>query len=96
MIIQMQGKSFLIAVFCVARCILYPNTKVAIASGTRNQAKMIITEKIFELMRENVLIDREVKSIKEGANDTEVLFHNGSKIMAVTSNENARGELIAV
>jgi hypothetical protein len=32
------GKTFLSAVFCVTRCILYPGTKICIASGTRGQA----------------------------------------------------------
>lgn len=32
------GKSFISAVFCVIRCILYPGTKICIASGTRGQA----------------------------------------------------------
>jgi hypothetical protein len=32
------GKSFLSAVYCVTRCILYPSTKICIASGTRGQA----------------------------------------------------------
>lgn len=32
------GKTFLSAVYCVARAILYPGTKICIASGTRGQA----------------------------------------------------------
>lgn len=32
------GKTFLSAVYCVIRCILYPGTRVCIASGTRGQA----------------------------------------------------------
>lgn len=32
------GKTFLSAIFCVVRCILYPGTKICIASGTRGQA----------------------------------------------------------
>ena len=32
-----MGKSFLIAIFVVGRCILYPGTKVVITSGTRGQ-----------------------------------------------------------
>lgn len=32
------GKSYLSAVYAVTRCILYPGTKVCIASGTRGQA----------------------------------------------------------
>lgn len=32
------GKTFLSAIYCVVRCILFPGTKVCIASGTRGQA----------------------------------------------------------
>ena len=32
------GKTFISAVYCVIRCILYPGTKICIASGTRGQA----------------------------------------------------------
>ena len=32
------GKTFLSAIYCVTRCILFPGTKVCIASGTRGQA----------------------------------------------------------
>lgn len=86
-----QGKSFLIAIFCVARCILYPGTKVVVSSGTRGQARLIITEKVLDLIRDNPMIAREVEETKTGTNDTQVVFHNGSRIFAVTSNENARG-----
>lgn len=34
------GKTFLSAVFCVIRCILWPGSKIIIASGTRGQAQM--------------------------------------------------------
>lgn len=32
------GKTYLSAIYCVVRCILYPGTRVCIASGTRGQA----------------------------------------------------------
>ena len=32
------GKTFLSAIYCVVRCILFPGTKICIASGTRGQA----------------------------------------------------------
>lgn len=32
------GKSFLCAVFCCARAVLYPGSKIILASGTRGQA----------------------------------------------------------
>ena len=31
-----QGKSFLIALYCIIRCILYPNTNIVLASGKNN------------------------------------------------------------
>lgn len=35
---KVLGKSFLSAVYCVTRCILFPGTKICVASGTRGQA----------------------------------------------------------
>ncbi len=32
------GKTYLSAIFCVVRCVLYPGTKICIVSGTRGQA----------------------------------------------------------
>ncbi len=33
-----MSKTFLSAIYCCARCILYPGTRICIASGTRGQA----------------------------------------------------------
>ncbi|WP_242825947.1 hypothetical protein [Metaclostridioides mangenotii] len=41
------GKSYLTAVYCVTRCLLYPGTKVIISSKTKTQAKGIIVEKLM-------------------------------------------------
>lgn len=86
-----SGKSYIIAVYCIVRCILYPETKVIVASGTKKQASLIISEKILSLQKTNKAIDDEILYIKTGMNDTSVHFKNGSKIEAVTSNDNARG-----
>lgn len=89
-----QGKSFLVALYCIVRSILYPNTNIVLASGVKKQAQLIITEKIvfffnnYEAVR-NEIGDR--RNIKSGANETSVSFLNGSKIVAVASNDNARG-----
>src|SRR4051794_11029436 len=37
-----QGKSFLSAIYCLVRAILYPETKIIVASGTKGQAREII------------------------------------------------------
>ena len=81
----------MIAIFACARCILYPNTKVIIASGVKKQAKLIITEKIEKELMQYPNLAREIKQIKSSSNDATVIFHNGSTIEAVTSSENSRG-----
>lgn len=86
------AKSFLIALFACAKCVLYPNTSVVVASSTKKQAALIVTEKIEkELMGKSANLRREVSGIKNNANDTEVKFKNGSSIVVVVANDNARG-----
>ncbi|MFB0831546.1 terminase large subunit domain-containing protein [Brevibacillus laterosporus] len=87
-----QGKSWLIAVICCVRCILYPNSKIILASGTKGQARLIITQKIAKDLQNNYPnLAREIKDIKTSANECVVTFQNGSTIEAVTSTDNARG-----
>ncbi|MFT8556565.1 terminase large subunit domain-containing protein [Liquorilactobacillus hordei] len=89
-----QGKSFIIAIYCIIRCILYPGTRIVLASGTRGQAKKIITEKIQTLYNDHPEIRFEIgdpRNIKSSLNVTEVTFLNGSRISAETSTDNSRG-----
>lgn len=86
------SKSFVIAVFACIKAILYPNSLIVIASATKKQASLIVTEKIMkELMPNSPNLRREIKTIKAGANETEVVFHNGSSIVVVPATDNARG-----
>ena len=88
----MLGKSFLTAVYCCCRCILYPNTKIIVASGTKGQARLLISQKIEkELMGMSPNLRREIAYVKVGANDALVKFKNGSTIEAVASSDSARG-----
>jgi hypothetical protein len=93
MLIAARGlsKSYMIAIFACARCVLYPNTKVIIASGIKKQSRLIITEKIEKELMQFPNLAREIKQIKSSQNDATVIFHNGSTIEAVTSSENSRG-----
>ncbi|WP_341323375.1 terminase family protein [Solibacillus sp. FSL H8-0523] len=84
-----QGKSFLSAVYAVCRCILYPGTIVVIASGTKGQATSVL-KKIEQIMINSPNLRREILDLKLGVNSPGCLFHNGSSIMVVTSNDNAR------
>lgn len=81
----------MIGIFACARCVLYPNTKVIIASGQKSQSKLIITEKIEKELMQYPNLAREIKQIRSSSNDAKVIFHNGSTIEAVTSTEGSRG-----
>lgn len=84
-------KSYLTAVYCITRSVLYPRTKTAIISATRNQAKMIVTEKIQKELMLYPNVAREIRDIKTSGGNTDVFFHNGSTITVVPNNDNARG-----
>lgn len=89
-----QGKSYLIALYCIIRCILYPSTKIVLASGTKGQAANIITQKIMTFYNDSEAVRFEigdVKNISTSANEPKVTFKNGSMIMAATSSDSARG-----
>lgn len=85
------GKSWLTAVYCCSRCILYPGTKVVIASKTKSQAQGIIVEKINDLlMPQSIALRKEIKLINTSKNNCSVEFWNTSTIKVVASNDNAR------
>lgn len=87
-----SAKSFTIAVFSCAKCILYPNSKVVVASATIKQAKLIVSEKISkELCSVSPMLCREIEKIKDSQNYTEVLFRNGSSLVVVAADERSRG-----
>ena len=88
----LQGKSFLIAVFCVVRCILYPGTVICIASKTRKQAEEILEKIQNDLMvkAKTPYLRQEIKEIVIGQRDSYAEFYNTSRIFVATANENSR------
>lgn len=87
-----SAKSFVIAIFSCVKCILYPGTKIVVASGVKKQAGLIVTEKIQkELIPKSENLRREIRNIKSNGNDTEVNFVNGSSLVIVPASENALG-----
>ena len=91
-----QGKTFLMALFCVIRCILYPGTKIVIAAGVKSQAAEVIAKIKDELCKNyqwgSSNLCNEIEEIKYGQNDASCIFKNGSWIKIVTSNDNARSK----
>lgn len=86
------AKSFIIAIYACSKAILYPGSKVVIASATKNQSKLIVSEKIkTELMEMSEMLRREIVRIQDNQTDVVVYFRNGSTIKVVPASDNARG-----
>lgn len=87
------GKSFLSAVFCVIRCILYPGTKICIASGTRGQSINVLEKIILELKPNSPELAAEIdeKQTKINGTNAQIVFKNSSYIKVVTASDSARG-----
>lgn len=83
------GKTFLVAVFCVCKAILYPKCQIIIASGNLKQATQTI-KYIDKLRQDSECLDRSISYLNDKPNTAKVEFWNGSSIMVVASNEGAR------
>ena len=88
-----QGKSFLCAVYCCCHAILYPHTKICVASGTRGQAINILEKVQTDLVPVSPELSAEIdwKQSKFNGTTAIIFFKNGSYIKVVTSGESARG-----
>jgi hypothetical protein len=85
------SKSFLVALFTVAKAILYPGSEILICASTIKQASLILSSKIKMLEDMSPAIEREIENIIFGQNVNECKFKNGSVIKVVASNEGSRG-----
>ena len=87
------GKTFLSAIFCVIRCILYPGTKICIASGTRGQSINVLEKIILELKPNSPELAAEIdeKNTKINGTNAQIVFKNTSYIKVVTASDTARG-----
>ena len=86
------GKTFLSAVFCVIRCILWPGTKIAIASGTRGQSLAVLEKILLELVPKSPELSAEIDWKKTKVNNTQgiICFENSSYIKVVTASDSSR------
>lgn len=86
-----SGKSWIIAVYSICRCILYPGTSISLNSSTKQQAGLIISQHCKSLHDSHPMIQRETDTIVINNNKWEMTFLNGSKIFVVISGEGGRG-----
>lgn len=87
------GKTFLSAVFCVIRCILYPGTKICIASETRGQALGVLEKIMLELKPNSPELAAEIdeRQTKLNGTNAQIVFKNSSYIKVVTAGDSSRG-----
>ena len=89
------GKSWLTALFCVVRCILFPSTKICVASSTRGQANEVLSKIIDDFLKNydwgSINLANEIKEYTVNNNKGEIIFKNGSWIKVVTASDSGRG-----
>lgn len=73
------GKTFLSAIFCTVRAILYPGSKICIASGTRGQAEQVLLKIMLELKPNSPELAAEIddKATKMNGTSAQIVFKNG-------------------
>ncbi len=85
-----QGKTYLTALFCCVRCILFPGTKIVVSSGTLKQANEVLLKVQDDFMKQSSILRSEIEKCNIGQNDASIYFKNGSWIKTRTSSENSR------
>lgn len=86
-----MSKTWLTALFCVIRCILYPGSKIVVCAGTLKQANNVLLKIQDELMKQSAFLRSEIEKCNIGQNDAIIMFKSGSWITTRTSTDNARG-----
>lgn len=87
------GKTFLSAVFCVIQAVLYPGSKICIASGTRGQSLNVLEKIMLELKPRSPELALEIdeKQTRINGTNAQIVFKNTSYIKVVTASDTARG-----
>ena len=89
-----SGKTWLTALYCVIRCILFPGTKICVASGYKAQSLEVIQKINDDFMKNygwgSANLRAEIDDISTSINNAHVDFRNGSWIKIVSSNDSAR------
>lgn len=88
------GKTYLLAIFCICYCVLYPGSSIRVASRTRTQANQVMT-KIMGIMNSNDAapsLKDEKLSDRIAPSESFIKWKNGSDIAVVTASETGRGQ----
>lgn len=87
-----QGKSWLTALFCVVRCILFPESKIIVSAPTKDQGNEVLLKIQDDFMKKSKNLYSEISFCNIGQNEAKVSFKNGSWIRVVASRDTARSK----
>lgn len=85
------GKTLIIALFGIYKCILYPHTQMVITSHTFKQGKEVILKITDGFLLNSPLLRNEIESWSTGQNDCAIRFKNGSWMRVAVAGEGSRG-----
>lgn len=85
------SKSFLDDLWNILECILYPNTKLAIAATTKGQSAAILESKVSEILTLLPILCFEIKKMEKVKDQFTVYFKNGSQMGNLAAKSSSRG-----
>lgn len=85
------SKSFLDDLWNMLECILYPNTKLAIAATTKGQSAAILEAKVTEILNLLPILRFEIKRITKVKDQFTIEFKNGSQMCNLAAKQSSRG-----
>ena len=89
-----QGKTWLVALYCVVRCILFPGSKICIASCRKEQSLEVIQKIVDDFMKNygwgSINLRAEISEYSTSINGAYINFRNGSWIKCVVASDSAR------
>jgi hypothetical protein len=85
-----MGKSLIVALTCVLKCILYPGIQIVIAAGNRGQSINVLNKIVDEFLPQSNNLAAEIDDWSVSPQNAYIKFHNGSQIKVVTAKQSAR------
>lgn len=86
------SKTYMVAMYAIYKCILYPGTRFITGSRTFKQGKEIILKITDDFMHKSPLLRNEIESFSTGQNDCYIKFKSGSLIRVTIAGESGRGQ----
>lgn len=85
------SKSFLDDLWNFLECILYPNTKLAIAATTKGQSAAILESKVSEILTLLPILRFEIRKMEKVKDQFTIYFKNGSQMGNLAAKQSSRG-----